>query len=222
MPDEPDMEMEWTWTAPAPEQMTPGRSATATAGGEGRVSPGAQPGAVSPPASDAAGLKAASPAEKLPGSVAGTTTAPVPGPASGTGQAKGGPVTGGSTPGSPTAGGPSASPSGAMQGSEGPFTVDSTGFAIVPPKIRERPAIRLPAEAVQAGLSGNVLLLVEVLEDGRVGKIVVSRSSGSKILDESAKENVSRWWFDPAWEPQGKKPVRVMTSVWVRYTKEGS
>jgi protein TonB len=92
----------------------------------------------------------------------------------------------------------------------------------VPPQIRERPALLLPAEATQAGLSGNVLLLVEVLEDGRVGKIIINRSSGSKLLDESARENLSRWRFEPARQPQGNKPVRAMTSVWVRYVKEGS
>jgi protein TonB len=103
-------------------------------------------------------------------------------------------------------------------GPEGPGAGDSTGYALVPPKLRERPAILPPPD----GLSGNVLLLVEVLENGRVGKIVISRSSGSKVLDESARENVARWRFDPAWEPQGKKPARVLTSVWVRYAKEGS
>ena len=44
-------------------------------------------------------------------------------------------------------------------------------------------------------------------------------SSGSKLLDESARENVSRWRFEPARQPQGNKPVRAMTSVWVSYSK---
>lgn len=225
IPDEVFMETEWTWTAPSPEQKMQGRTASVTSGGERLVEPAAQPGAVSPPASGSAGLKEASPAEKLPGGAAGTTTVPTTGPASGPGQAPNAPVTGGSTSGSSAAGGSTSStgsPSGALQDSEGSVAGDSTGFALVPPKIRERPAIRLPAEAVQGGIAGNVLLLVEVLEDGRVGRIVVERSSGSKMLDEAARASVTRWRFDAAYEPQGKKPVRVMTSVWVRYTKEGS
>lgn len=102
------------------------------------------------------------------------------------------------------------------------FGGDSTGYALIPPKIRERPPIRLSPEAVQARLSGNVLLVVEVLEDGQVGKILLNRSSGSKILDELARENVARWRFDPARQPQGAKPVRVLTSIWVRFAKGGS
>lgn len=68
-------------------------------------------------------------------------------------------------------------------------------------------------------MSGNVLLLVEVMEDGRVGKVVVNRSSGSKLLDESARENVALWRFEPARQPQGNKPVRAMTAVWFSYSK---
>lgn len=94
---------------------------------------------------------------------------------------------------------------------------ESTGFALIPPKIRERPPLK-PVE----GLSGNVLLNVEILENGSVGKIVLGRSSGSKVLDEAARENVSRWRFEPARHPQGQKPVRVLTSIWVRFAKEGS
>lgn len=96
------------------------------------------------------------------------------------------------------------------------------GLAIIPPRIRERPPLQLPAALSQAGLSGEVLLLVEVWEDGRVGKISMERSSGNKALDELARDNVLRWKFDPAWQPQGNKTVRVLTAVWVKFGKNRS
>lgn len=224
LPEKLDTEMEWTWTAPNSDKMAPGRSAAATPVGEQFITLGAQlPTASSSsgpgtgienvqPSKDATQSKEVSPGGKTPGGATGPTTAPPASPSSGTGQPTGGRPTGGSTT-SPV---PS---SGASPGYEGPIAGESTGFAIVPPRLLERPAILAPAEAVQSGISGNVLMFVEVLENGRVGKISISRSGGSKILDEMARENVSRWRFEPAWEPQGKKPVRVMTSVWFRYTK---
>jgi protein TonB len=93
-------------------------------------------------------------------------------------------------------------------------------LAIIPPRIRERPPIQLPATLSQAGLSGEVLLLVEVREDGQVGKVSLERSSGNKALDELARDNVLRWKFDPARQPHGGKSVRVLTAVWVRFVKE--
>jgi len=115
-------------------------------------------------------------------------------------------------------------PAGAQSSSERPLDSiegESTGFALIPPKIKERPPLLAP-EAARGALTGDVLLSVEVLENGSVGKIVLGRSSGSKILDEAARENVSRWRFEPARQPQGQKPVRVLTSIWVRFAKEGS
>ena len=115
-------------------------------------------------------------------------------------------------------------PVGAQSSAEKPIDSlegESTGFALIPPKIKERPPLLAP-EAARGALTGDVLLSVEVLENGSVGKIVLGRSSGSKILDEAARENVSRWRFEPARQPQGQKPVRVLTSIWVRFAKEGS
>ena len=92
-----------------------------------------------------------------------------------------------------------------------------TGYAIVPPRLRERPPAVLPPQLAQAGVSGEVLLHVEVLEDGRVGRTSVTRSSGVKALDEFARQYVAGWRFEPAWQPQGQKPVKVMTALWIRY-----
>jgi len=121
----------------------------------------------------------------------------------------------GSTPRSAGPGGNQVSPSADFAESQ----IRGEGLAIVPPRLKERPPIQLPPSLAQPGLSGEVLLLVEVGEDGRVGKVSLLRSSGNKALDELARQNVLRWLFDPAWQPQGSKPVRVSTSVWVRIGK---
>ena len=97
-----------------------------------------------------------------------------------------------------------------------------SGKALLPPRLREKPELVMPAEAARLGASGAVLLTVEVLEDGRVGKIALSRTSGSALLDSAAREHIAKWRFEPARQPQGGKAVRVLTSVWVIYAKEGS
>jgi len=214
-----ETQVEWTWSAPTAKKNMPGRSLpTGTSTDQPIPAPGAQPAKAVPaaesgsgtgkaaPSAGSGGFKEAALSDKTPGSAAGGATGTTTKP----NQAAGGPTSS------------TAVPSGTLTGVEGPAAGESTGYALVPPRLRARPAIQLPTEAAQTGLSGNVLLLVEVLENGRVGKIVVSRSSGSKLLDEAAKDNVAQWQFDPAWEPQGKKHVRVMSSVWVRFVKEGS
>ncbi len=213
MTERPEMEVEWTWSAPTAEKPMPGnRSNPAPA-------VGAQTGATVSPAPVA---KTGSGSSPDPGNA--VKSSPVAGAGTTIGSA-----TKAASPGTgiPTGGPPAAKPASSASGSSASSATstfdlpsgDSTGFALVPPKIRERPARSLPPEAIQAGVSGNVLLLVEVLEDGRVGKVVVSRSSGSKLLDESARENVALWRFEPARQPQGNKPVRAMTAVWFSYSK---
>ena len=78
-----------------------------------------------------------------------------------------------------------------------------------------RPPLAMPT--ARGGVAGEVLLQVEVLADGRVGASRVIRSSGMRDLDELARQYVAGWIFQPAWQPQANKPVRVLTSVWVRF-----
>ena len=51
--------------------------------------------------------------------------------------------------------------------------------------------IRYPDEAMRLGIEGKVLLSFVVLENGRTGRIEVIGSSGSRLLDQSAKEAVA-------------------------------
>ena len=55
-----------------------------------------------------------------------------------------------------------------------------------------------PLSAIRQEAQGRVLLLVEVLPDGRAGRITLEQSSGHAILDASAMNTVRRWRFKPA------------------------
>ncbi|MEE9913580.1 MAG: energy transducer TonB [Deltaproteobacteria bacterium] len=66
------------------------------------------------------------------------------------------------------------------------------------PLYRENPPPGYPELARQQGYEGVVLVAAEILADGRVGKAVVSKSSGYAILDRSAVNAVKQWKFEPA------------------------
>ncbi|HPL10208.1 MAG TPA: TonB family protein [Smithellaceae bacterium] len=66
------------------------------------------------------------------------------------------------------------------------------------PRYRENPAPGYPETARQRGYEGVVLVAVEILADGRVGKAVVRQSSGYAILDHTAVSAVRDWKFVPA------------------------
>jgi len=68
---------------------------------------------------------------------------------------------------------------------------------------------RYPEAARRAGAQGVTTLRVRVLENGRVGEVVVDRSAGFRDLDFAAVEAVKKWLFEPA--RHGKDAV----SVWV-------
>ena len=68
---------------------------------------------------------------------------------------------------------------------------------------------RYPESARRAGAQGVTTLRVRVLENGRVGEVLVEQSAGFRDLDLAATEAVKKWLFEPA--KRGKDPV----SVWV-------
>jgi len=68
---------------------------------------------------------------------------------------------------------------------------------------------RYPESARRAGVQGVTLLRVRVLENGRVGEVVIDQSAGFRDLDFAAMEAVKKWLFEPA--RRGKEAV----SVWV-------
>jgi periplasmic protein TonB len=75
----------------------------------------------------------------------------------------------------------------------------------------QTPTPPYPAEARRRGWEGTVLLLVEVLENGRPERISIEQSSGYPILDEAALGAVGRWMFIPA-QREGK-PVKSFAEV---------
>ncbi|MGH7875376.1 MAG: energy transducer TonB [Candidatus Binatia bacterium] len=68
---------------------------------------------------------------------------------------------------------------------------------------------RYPESARRAGVQGVTTLRVRVLENGKVGEVIVDQSAGFRDLDMAAMDAVKKWLFEPA--RQGKNAV----SVWV-------
>lgn len=66
------------------------------------------------------------------------------------------------------------------------------------PLYRENPPPGYPEMARRQGYQGVVLVAVEILTDGRVGHVSVSKSSGYAILDQTAMNAVKAWKFEPA------------------------
>ncbi|MDD1620550.1 MAG: energy transducer TonB [Methylococcaceae bacterium] len=60
------------------------------------------------------------------------------------------------------------------------------------------PKPKYPEEAKNLGWEGNVLLRVRVSADGHSEQVTVHRSSGHKVLDDSAVAAVQKWRFIPA------------------------
>ena len=89
------------------------------------------------------------------------------------------------------------------------------GGSFVPARYARCPAPIFPDEARKAKISGTVLLLVEVDENGRPMKIAVRRSSGHDVLDAAALRAVRNWRFEPA--RLDGKPVDARLEVPVRF-----
>ncbi|RUL64196.1 energy transducer TonB [Dyella dinghuensis] len=88
-----------------------------------------------------------------------------------------------------------------------PVTVPTNNNVAPPPSIapgvvslayRSSP-LKFPVQALRQRMSGTVLLRVLVDESGKPVDVVVEQSSGFKLLDNSAREQVlSSWLFQPA------------------------
>jgi TonB family protein len=77
------------------------------------------------------------------------------------------------------------------------------------PQYSSNPLPAYPSLARKMGHEGIVLLAAEILSDGRVGQLVVKKSSGFPSLDQSAMDAVRRWKFIPA------KWMGKAVSAWV-------
>jgi periplasmic protein TonB len=74
---------------------------------------------------------------------------------------------------------------------------------------------RYPEAARRAGAQGITILKVNVLENGRVGEVLIEKSAGFRELDVSAMEAVQKWLFEPA--RRGKDRVAVWVLLPVKF-----
>ena len=72
-----------------------------------------------------------------------------------------------------------------------------------------------PESARKAGAEGTTMLRVEVLANGRVGEVVVTRSAGRQDFDEAAIAAVKQWRFEPA--RRGSTAVAMWATLPVRF-----
>lgn len=93
----------------------------------------------------------------------------------------------------------------------------STGAQL---QTRVAPPPPYPGEAMRHGLSGIVELEILVGIDGRPLDVRVVRSSGHRVLDQSARRTVlSRWTFVPAM--RNGQPVQALGRVPIEFTLGG-
>jgi protein TonB len=86
-----------------------------------------------------------------------------------------------------------------------PPVVPQTGGSAAPEPVIVEPAIGraglsepiYPSQIIRMGITGTVVLSVQVLPNGRVGDVRLVQSSGSPPLDESAMREARRWRFEP-------------------------
>jgi len=74
---------------------------------------------------------------------------------------------------------------------------------------------RYPESARRAGAQGVTVLKLRILENGRVGEVLVEQSAGHPDLDTEAAEAVKKWLFEPA--RMGKQPVAVWVLLPVKF-----
>jgi len=91
---------------------------------------------------------------------------------------------------------------------------------LTPPSYLYNPAPNYPDLARQRGWTGEVLVRVRVDAAGNVEAVTLERTSGYKILDQSALKRVRTWRFNPA----RKGPIAVPgeVAVPVRFTLDRS
>lgn len=72
-----------------------------------------------------------------------------------------------------------------------------------------------PMLARRAGAQGTAQFRIQVMPDGSVGEIQIQRSTGSQVLDESARKALQQWKFKPGLS--GKKPITAWMTVPIRF-----
>jgi TonB family protein len=81
------------------------------------------------------------------------------------------------------------------------------------PKYKENPLPHYPKVARRRGYEGRMVLRVEVLESGKVGRIEIATSSDFEVLDKAALGSVKDWIFVPGTRNGIKTKQWVMVPV---------
>lgn len=115
----------------------------------------------------------------------------------------------------------SSGPTGSGNTDSGTGNTTSTGNTgttgkrggFIPPSILSKVKPLYPQAAQQAGLEGTVFVKIEILQNGRLGNITLSRSSGYEILDEAAITTVEKWHFVPAKDRDSGQTIACYTTI---------
>ncbi len=83
--------------------------------------------------------------------------------------------------------------------SPGPvFTIGNEEGVTLPYLLDFPKKIAYPRWAIRQGWEGNLILAVEILTDGSVGRMKVMKSTEYKLLDKTASKAIQHWKFHPA------------------------
>jgi len=88
----------------------------------------------------------------------------------------------------------------------------------VRPRYLDTPPPIYPAEARSRGYEGTTLLTAEILANGRVGQVLIQKSSGHAVLDRSAMKAVQSWRFEPARSKH--TPQAMIVAIPIRFSLE--
>lgn len=113
----------------------------------------------------------------------------------------------------PAPGAASALPHGTAPEAAGGTPTAATLSTTSAPVLQHSPHPRYPARARRRGESGEVLLSIDVDARGRVARVSVASSSGSKDLDRAALDAVRRWRFRPGMRDGRPVPATVTVPI---------
>ncbi len=88
-----------------------------------------------------------------------------------------------------------------------------TAAAAAVPRLLSAPQPEYPRSALRAGLTGRVVLRIDVGTDGRPREVVVVESSRHRVLDQAAVRAVQRWRFEPAMRDGVAVPATVQQVI---------
>ncbi|WP_152597785.1 energy transducer TonB, partial [Novilysobacter arseniciresistens] len=75
------------------------------------------------------------------------------------------------------------------------------------------PPPRYPAAAIEQGIEGAVVLVVEIDAEGRPLDVEVEKSEPAGVFDQAAIDAAMQWRFSPAVEDGKKVPGRVRVPI---------